>query len=156
MNSADIPLYLFDTFEGMSQPITSIDGKYAFDTWKSYQTRNHNQWCFASLAEVQANLESTGYESNRISFIKGRVESTIPDAAPAQISLLRLDTDWYQSTKHELEQLFPRLSRRGVLIIDDYGDWQGCKRAVDEYIEANGLGILLNRIDHTGRIAVKL
>ena len=74
--------------------------------------------------------------------------------APEQISLLRLDTDWYESTKHELVHLSPKLSV-GVLIVDDYGHWEGARRAVDEYIDELQLRILLCRIDYTGRVAVK-
>ncbi|HYW73193.1 MAG TPA: TylF/MycF/NovP-related O-methyltransferase, partial [Pyrinomonadaceae bacterium] len=81
---------------------------------------------------------------------------TIPAQAPDQIALLRLDTDWYQSTRHELTHLFPRLAPGGVLIIDDYGHWQGARRAVDEYFETNSVRILLHRIDYTGRIGVKM
>lgn len=75
---------------------------------------------------------------------------------PATISLLRLDTGWYESTLHELEHLWPRLSVGGMLIIDDYGHWQGAREATDEFFDAMGLPVLLNRIDYTGRIAVKL
>ena len=85
----------------------------------------------------------------------GRVEDTIPDQAPARIALLRLDTDWYESTRHELEQLWPRLAPGGVLIVDDYGHWQGARQAVDEYFAAHRVPMLLNRIDYTGRIGVK-
>ena len=84
------------------------------------------------------------------------MEETIPTHIPHAISLLRLDTDWYESTKHELTHLFPLLSPGGVIIIDDYGHWQGAKKAVDEYFEENKIKILLNRIDYTGRIGVKL
>jgi len=83
------------------------------------------------------------------------VEESIPAYAPEKISLLRLDTDWYASTKHELVHLFPRLVRGGVLIIDDYGHWQGSRQACDEYFEQNRIPILLNRIDYTGRIGLK-
>jgi O-methyltransferase len=72
----------------------------------------------------------------------------------SKIALLRLDTDWYESTKHEMEHLFPRISPGGILIIDDYGWWDGARQAVDEYIEANNIKIFLNRIDSTGRIAL--
>ena len=68
---------------------------------------------------------------------------------------MRLDTDWYESTKHELIHLFPKISKGGVLIIDDYGFWEGARKAVDEYISENNIQILLNRIDNTGRIAIK-
>jgi hypothetical protein len=83
------------------------------------------------------------------------VEKTLPSHAPAQIALLRLDTDWYASTRWELEHLFPRLSRNGVLIIDDYGHFKGARQAVDEHINLHKLPLLLNRIDYSGRIAIK-
>ena len=88
-------------------------------------------------------------------FIKGKVEDTIPEKMPQKISILRLDTDWYESTKHELEHLFPLLAKNGVLIIDDYGHWQGAKQAVDEYLSSQNIHLLLNRVDYTGRMAVK-
>jgi O-methyltransferase len=83
------------------------------------------------------------------------VERTLPDRAPAEIALLRLDTDWYESTRHELVHLYPRLSAGGVLIVDDYGHWAGAKRAVDEYLGEQAEPLLLHRIDYTGRIAIK-
>ena len=90
-----------------------------------------------------------------VEFVQGRVENTLPAAAPPEIAVLRLDTDWYESTRHELEHLYPRLVDGGVLIVDDYGYWQGARQAVDEYFGETGEAILLNRIDDTGRIAVK-
>ena len=101
-------------------------------------------------------MRSTGYDESLINYVKGPVEATIPQDAPSSIALLRLDTDWYESTRHELRHLFPRLAVGGVLIIDDYGHWEGARRAVDEYIEEHGLRVLLNRIDYTGRICVRL
>jgi hypothetical protein len=105
---------------------------------------------------VKQAVYSTGYNRDKFHFVQGMVEDTLPEKAPEQIALLRLDTDWYESTRHELIHLFPRLSRGGVLIIDDYGDWEGARKAVDEYIAQHNVAILLNRIDHTGRIGVKL
>jgi hypothetical protein len=93
---------------------------------------------------------------DRTHLVEGRVEDTIPAAAPTEIAILRLDTDWYESTRHELEHLYARLAVGGVLIIDDYGAWEGARRAVDEFIDATGAALFLNRIDETGRIAVKL
>jgi hypothetical protein len=87
--------------------------------------------------------------------VKGKVEDTIPHGAPEQIALLRLDTDWYESTYHELCHLFPRVSKSGVLILDDYGRWEGSRRAVDRYLDETGESILLNRIDHSGRVGVR-
>ena len=153
-------LYLFDTFEGMSPP-TENDVDIAGGTAKSLLERSDKDkdesvWCNASLDVVKTALSSTGYPSEKIHYVKGMVEQTIPNLVPDKIALLRLDTDWYESTKHEMEHLFPRLSKGGVLIIDDYGHWQGARKAVDEYLEKNNVTILLNRIDYTGRIAVKV
>jgi hypothetical protein len=75
---------------------------------------------------------------------------------PAALALLRLDTDWYESTRHELQNLYPMLSTRGVLMIDDYGHWAGSRRAVDEYFSDPRRKILLNRVDYTGRIGIKI
>jgi hypothetical protein len=83
------------------------------------------------------------------------VEDTIPSHAPEQIAVLRLDTDWYESTKHELFHLFPRLSKNGILIVDDYGCWAGSRKAVDEYFADFESRPLLARIDDTGRICTK-
>ena len=84
------------------------------------------------------------------------VERTVPDAAPENIALLRLDTDWYSSTKHELIHLYPRIVRNGVLVIDDYGHFKGARDAVDEYMRNHKVPILLNRVDYSGRVGIKI
>ncbi len=148
-------LYLFDTFEGMSEP-TCSDSDYSGKQASKLLQENPSFKCAdAPMDFVKSVLLNTGYPEKRIHFIKGKVEETIPASAPASISLLRLDTDWYESTKHELVHLFPRLSHNGVIIIDDYGHWRGSQRACDEYFAENRVPILLNRIDYTGRIALK-
>jgi len=86
--------------------------------------------------------------------VQGKVEETVPANAPDQIALLRLDTDWYESTRHELEHLYGRLASGGVLIIDDYGWWQGSREATEELLRKTGQRLLLVRAG-TGRIAVK-
>jgi hypothetical protein len=78
------------------------------------------------------------------------VEDTVPDSAPGRIALLRLDTDWYESTRHEMEHLFPRISASGVLIIDDYGWWKGSQQAVDAYIASHQIPLLLTRLGPEG------
>ncbi len=152
-------MYLYDTFEGMSVPIEgekSLFGEDAMQTWKDSQTEDVNEWCYAPIEDVQTNLESTGYPKEKLHYVKGKVEDTIPGTLPKAISILRLDTDWYESTYHELIHLFPLLSKNGVLIIDDYGHWEGARGAVDKYIKENNITILLNRIDYTGRIGIKI
>lgn len=152
-------IYMYDTYEGMSAPTaedTSIyDSQSSDQQWAEAQRDGVTDWCYASLEDVKSNMSLTGYPEDRISFIKGKVEDTLPLSTHDSISVLRLDTDFYASTKAEMEILFPKLTTRGVILIDDYGHWQGARQAVDEYIEENGLHLLLNRIDYTGRIAVK-
>ena len=153
-------LYLFDTFEGMPPPtendvdIAGIAAETLLDS--EDKSVEESVWCRATLDIVKDALASTGYPDEKVHFVKGMVEQTIPRCIPDKIALLRLDTDWYESTKHEMEHLFPRLCKGGVLIIDDYGHWQGARKAIDEYLENNNVRILLNRIDYTGRIAVKV
>jgi hypothetical protein len=155
---SDRDLYLYDTYAGMTEPgeaDTDRRGRSAHSMIRGLAPSGEgSDWCNASLADVQANLRSTGYPSERLHFVAGLVEETIPATLPERIALLRLDTDWYESTRHELEHLMPLLEPGGVLILDDYGHWQGARRAVDEYLEQTGLPLLLNRIDYTGRIAV--
>lgn len=158
LGAGDRDLYLFDTFAGMPEP-TGADvargGLRAHDEWARTQVEQRNIWAHASMEDVEQALGSTGYDRARIHLVKGLVEETIPDHAPAHISLLRLDTDWYESTKHELVHLFPRLSVGGVLILDDYGYWEGARKATDEYVRENGIRIMLHRSDVSGRIGVK-
>jgi bifunctional ADP-heptose synthase (sugar kinase/adenylyltransferase) len=97
----------------------------------------------------------TGYPSSNLIFVQGKVEETLPRVIPDNISLLRLDTDWYESTRHELIHLFPLLSKSGVLVLDDYGYWAGARKAVDEYVVENNIKILLDRVDGTGRVGLK-
>jgi hypothetical protein len=153
----DRELYLYDTFAGMPPPSeadTTRSGVRAADLLAQEDEDSHI-WAIASFADVRAAVLSVGYPEQRIHFVEGLVEDTLPAAAPEEIALLRLDTDWYESTKHELEQLYPRLAPGGVLILDDYGHWQGSRRAVDEYLAENRISLLLNRVDGTARIAVK-
>jgi O-methyltransferase len=156
---SDRKLYLYDTFEGMSEPTEEdidLGGKDAADLMdQSVNDKETSVWCLADLNDVQTNMRLTQYKEGQIVYVIGKVEDTIPQTMPAlSIALLRLDTDWYESTKHELDHLFPKLAPKGVLIIDDYGHWQGCRKAVDEYFAAHNVKMLLNRVDYTGRAGV--
>lgn len=155
-------IYLYDTFSGMSEP-SSDDLKISdsprpisgIEYWNRTRRGDHTEWCYSPLDDVKKNVFSTGYPHDLIRFTKGKVEDTIPRVIPDKIALLRLDTDFYESTIHEMEYLFPRLSNGGVLILDDYDTWGGAKKAVDEYLIENNVNILLNRMNGGGRIGVK-
>ena len=157
LNVKNRKIYMYDTYEGMTKP-TADDFRlednnvFAIKIWEKKE-KEHNKFCYASLSEVKNNMALTGYPENNNILVKGKIEETIPKIIPDKISLLRLDTDWYESTKHELIHLFQLLSKSGVLIIDDYGYWAGAKKAVDEYFATKK--ILLNRIDEDGRIGIK-
>lgn len=149
-------LYLFDTYEGMTPPTEEDlrrDGKSAEELLAA-QGRDRPIWAVATLDDVKSGFRKVPYPADRVHFVQGKVEDTVPAEAPERISILRLDTDWYASTKHELDHLYDRLVPGGVLLIDDYGYWQGSRQAVDEFLEKTGERLLLLRMDE-GRIAVK-
>jgi O-methyltransferase len=157
LNAADRDIYLFDTYEGMTEPSAEdvdFTGESAAALMAQSERTADNIWAYASIEDVQANLRRTGYPEARLHFVKGPVEETLPEQAPTEVAVLRLDTDWYESTRHELEHLIPRLVPNGVLIIDDYGHWKGSRKAVDEFLVATDRPVLLNRTDYTGRMAV--
>jgi len=149
-------LHLYDTFEGMTPPDEvdrRADGASAADLLQT-SSRDSNLWAVATLDDVRAGMAEVGYPSERVHYHPGRVEDTIPGDAPESIAILRLDTDWYASTRHELEHLYDRLSPGGVLILDDYGYWEGSRRATDEFLAESGAALLLVPL-RDGRIAVK-
>lgn len=150
-------LYLYDTFEGMSEP-TEHDADYLGTSAAKLLAaapKGQGVWCEASVEDVTQVMKETAYSMDRVRLIQGKVEESIPATLPEQIALLRLDTDWYESTLHELNHLYPRLISGGVLIIDDYGHWRGARQAVDEYFQKHGIRTLLNRVDYTCRMMVK-
>jgi O-methyltransferase len=152
-------LYLYDTFAGMTAPDEMdrhYDGRSAEETMSinDPSSKNMSEWCKADLGLVRRNVESTGYPPERLRYIEGPVEQTIPHSLPGSIALLRLDTDFYASTRHELQHLYPLIPSGGVVIIDDYGAWQGARRAVDEFL-VDRPEIFLHRLDVTGRLFIK-
>lgn len=162
LGSINRNIWLYDTFNGMSEPThddkESASGLFASDLLKSSEFVDDRSsiWCRASLETVQKNLISTRYPKERINFVEGDVRDTLYETTPKKIALLRLDTDWYLTTKLELEVLFPKLQRGGICIIDDYGHWDGARKAVDEFINDNKLNLYLHRIDETGRLFIKI
>jgi len=136
--------------------VDSVGGVSAAQLLDSTEVADgNNVWCVASLEDVEASLFKTQYSRENLVFIKGDVALTLAENAPEKIALLRLDTDWYESTKAELEILYPKLVPGGVCILDDYGHWKGARKAVDDYFEQLGARPLLMPIDFSGRIFVK-
>jgi hypothetical protein len=153
-------VWMYDTYAGMTDATdadlsgTGVSAAKLLAEAKQHEIPERSLvLAFASIEDVRRNMQATRYPTDSIRYVKGSVEQTIPNLMPDRIALLRLDTDWHESTRHELIHLYPRLSSGGILIIDDYGHWRGAKRAVDEYFQ--GRGPFLNRIDYTGRLAVK-
>jgi hypothetical protein len=157
-------IHLYDTFEGMTEPTeydTSPVDPPAREIFEEARAKDEKPFggffdpqVFNEDA-VRATLLETDYPEERLHFVRGPVEETVPGHLPERIALLRLDTDWYESTRHELEHMYPRLERGGVLIIDDYGHWEGSRRAVDEYFAKSPENLLLQRIDYAARMAVR-
>jgi O-methyltransferase len=152
-------LYLYDTFGGMSEPSArdvDLAGARMVDEWDRHRGRAGDPlFALGELEDVRRAMASTGYPPERVRFVRGKVEETMPATLPGPIALLRLDTDWYESTRHELEHLWDLLVPGGVLIVDDYGHWAGARDAVDEFFAGRADAPLLARIDYTGRIGVK-
>lgn len=156
-------VYLFDTFAGMTEPgdhDTSPYEKNASDLqFQTQQFEGHNRWCFASLEDVRASFLASGVDMAGVHFISGDVRKTlaVKRNLPRKIAVLRLDTDFYDSTRVEMDILYPRLSRRGSLLLDDFGYWDGSRKAVTEYIDALPAidRPLLNLTDSSGRMAIR-
>ena len=148
----DRDLVGFDTFAGMTAP-TEEDVRY--DGKPGRDPSSIHLPVAPSPEDVRALIHASGYPSDRIQLVSGRVEDTLPQAAPEAIALLRLDTDWYESTRHEFTHLYPRLASGGILIVDDYGQWRGAQKATDEYLASLERPPFLVRVDHSVRIAVK-
>jgi len=150
-------IWAYDTFAGMTAPAAldiSIYGESAAETYSEHTTKGQ-PWFAVSRATVEKNIAQSGYPMQNVRLVEGDIQTTLRRDVPSSIALLRLDTDWYDSTLLELQILYPRLVQGGVMIIDDYGHWKGAKRAVDEYFSKRTHRPLLQRIDYTGRLVLK-
>lgn len=146
-------IYLYDTFGGLVRPseydYTCKDSKYyqmdkdeVYNTWKNQIIdEKTNAWCYTPLETVQSRLNSTGYPQNRLHYVVGDVMETLKDKTkiPEKIAILRLDTDWYESSKYELEQMYDNVVSGGVIIFDDYYHWDGQRRATDDFFNKIGI-----------------
>jgi len=145
-------IWLYDTFSGMVAP--GEEDRIA-SSGEALSDRKPEGWWSSPLDEVKNTLKLSDLGSEKYRFVEGPVELTLESEVPEQLAVLRLDTDWYESTMKELEVLYPRLSPGGILIIDDYGHFTGARKAVDEYFRSIGETVLLHRSDYTGRVLVK-
>lgn len=148
-NNTTRDIYLFDTFGGLTEPseydytsktasLYQMDSKEVHSTWKSKIINDSlNSWCYTPLEKVQNRLNSTGYPQEKLHYIVGDVMETLKDNKniPEQIAILRLDTDWYESSKIELEMMYNNVTTGGLIIFDDYYHWDGQRRATDEYFK---------------------
>jgi O-methyltransferase len=137
--------HLFDTYNGMTAPSVKdarIEGgspESTLQKWKESISGDSSSWDFATLEEVKRNFSRFNLLDSSIRFIVGDVRKTLLEKyIPEKIAVLRLDTDFYDSTLIEMQTLWPRLVSGGILILDDYGHWEGAKVAVDEYFQSNG------------------
>ena len=140
-------IYLYDTFGGLTEPsehdytcpdatIYKMSTDEVYNTWKSQQISDTiNGWCFTPLYAVKNRLNSTGYPQDKLHYIVGDVMVTLQDKSniPEKIAVLRLDTDWYESSKYELEQMYDNVVSGGVIIFDDYYHWNGQRKATDDF-----------------------
>lgn len=152
-------IYMYDTYRGMPEP-TEKDfdhnkGQAAEEKFKKLQSDGISEWNASSLEATKKNMQETGYNLGDICMIEGLVQDTVPNQKPQKISLLRLDTDFYDSTSAEMRELYPLLSKKGVFLVDGYGRWEGQKQAIDEYFTSNGLEPLLLRSGYNDWVSVK-
>ena len=154
-HSTERRIYLYDTFEGMTPPgVHDVD---LHGNRCSEVDPSHLYWPGSFHYElIQTNLRLCRYPYDKFILVKGAVEETLPGVMPDRIAYLRLDTDFYESTRQELVHLYPRLVPGGVITIDDYGHYLGARKAADEYFATCRDRVLLHRVDYTGRTGVKV
>jgi len=160
----DRRILLYDTFNGMTEPgekdfrLGESTNENSLNKWNSLRTETGNGWVAASLDEVKRNFGLFKLLDNQVEFIVGDVQVTLlrEENLPDRIAILRLDTDFYSSTLFELETFWPKVANGGVVILDDYGHWEGAKSAADEFFSSNVINALMVPIaGGGGRLIVK-
>lgn len=162
LGRTDRDIYLYDTFTGMTEPgdfDAKVSGRLTSEESLVYFNESaregYNDWCYCPLEKVKENVLSSGYPEDRIHFVEGDVLKTIPNDYHDNIAILRLDTDWYELTRHELIHMYDLITPKGLLILDDYGSWEGCRKAVHEFFEKRDYFPYLNRTDRMQRVCLK-
>jgi O-methyltransferase len=132
-------VYLFDSFEGLPPP-GALDGTQA-------HARYRTGWCEGTEQDVSDVFDRLRVGGPRVHVIKGWFQDTFPRTHTGSIALLHVDADWYESVRLSLERFWDDVASGGFVVFDDYGRWEGCTRAVDEFLSTRRLGPL----EHTGR-----
>ena len=149
----------FDTFEGGFEKPSELDKKirYGFkEKGNLYnKTFNYKKFETSSLNNTLSNIKKNCKNIEELYLIKGKIENTLEKENIKKISLLMLDTDYYESTKFALEKLYDKVSQNGIIYIDDYGNWKGAKQAVDEFFEKKKINPFLIRTSSASRIFIK-
>jgi hypothetical protein len=154
-------IYLYDTFTGLVEPgeydytcenatLYKMNKDEVYSVWKTHKiTEEINGWCYTPLEKVQNRLNSTGYPVEKLHYIVGDVMETLKDKTniPEKIAILRLDTDWYESSKYELEQLYDNVVIGGIIIFDDYYHWNGQRKATDDFFKSINVSYEFIKLD---------
>jgi len=133
-------VWLFDSFEGLPKP-TDKDGEEA----PAYEG-----WCHGDLSKVKEVLRKLRIPQSRVHIVKGWFQDTFPSAQIRDIAILHIDADWYDSVKLCLENFYDSVQPGGYIVLDDYGDWEGCRIATDEFLKKRALDVKLIQVDYTG------
>ena len=155
---------MFDTYTGLTKPgqydytlhdgVYNMNNKQVIQKWESKKTdKNTSKWCYCSIKNVKNQVYKTQYPKDKLHFIKGDVMETLLEEKniPNKIKILRLDTDWYKSSKIELEKLYHKVVDGGIVILDDYFHWNGQRRATDEFFQENNIQrIIIKNNKQTG------
>jgi O-methyltransferase len=151
-------LWLYDTYEGMAEPTAEDVSNLGKPAKRKYDRKvkdGKNTYFNYPIELVKENMRTTGYPETKISYPKGLVQDTLPDNSSDTIAILRLDTNYYESTCAEMQHLYPKLAVGGILLIDDYYRWRGQRKAIDEYLAGEGHHVFFSRIDDHSAIGIK-
>ena len=145
-NETERSFHLYDTFTGMTSPSVFDVDLSGTSADRILHVPGVKAEC--PYTEVASNLfKHVRYPRTKINFHVGDIRKNT--VYPESIAVLRLDTDFYDSTSHELTTFYPKVSPGGIITIDDYGHWKGCRKAVDEFLALHP-SIKIYPIDYTG------
>lgn len=140
----DRTVWVADSFEGLPKPQEDLYPEDAGDIHHRFKA------LAVSIDQVKANFEAYGLLDDQVKFLKGWFRDTLPGAPIEKLAVARLDGDMYESTMDGLENLYPKLSQGGFLIVDDYGAVPACKKAVEDYRSKHGITDPIEKIDQDG------